>query len=101
MTNKKYGILYVGLTNNLLRRVIEHKQKKIKGFTQKYNITKLVWFEQTADIRVAIKKEKQIKKWLRIYKENVIAEKNPEWNDLFYEIGGNDEMLKADFKLYS
>ena len=97
MTNKKYGTLYIGVTNNLLRRVIEHKQKVIRGFTEKYNLNKLVWYEQTNDITLAIQKEKQMKKWYRKYKENVIEEHNPNWNDLFYEIGGVDEMLSLEF----
>ena len=93
MTNKKGGTLYIGVTNNLLRRVIEQKKKAIKGFTEKYNLDKLVWYEQTNDVRLAIQKEKQMKKWYRKYKENVIKELNPDWKDLFYEIGGSNEML--------
>ncbi|MBK7254215.1 MAG: GIY-YIG nuclease family protein [Ignavibacteria bacterium] len=101
MTNKMNGTLYTGFTNNLLRRVIEHKRKDIKGFTQKYGLDKLVWYEQTTDVMSAIRKEKQIKKWYREYKINIINEKNREWKDLFYEIGGTDEMLSYNFDLYS
>ena len=97
MTNKRNGTLYTGVNNNLLRRVIEHKRKINEGFTNRYNLTKLVWFEQTTDIRQAIQKEKQMKKWRRIWKIELIEEYNPEWKDLYYEIGGTDEMLMPDF----
>jgi len=99
MTNKKNGVLYTGVNNNLLRRVAEHKKKIVKGFTEKYNLDKLVWYEQTNDIRVAIQKEKQIKRWIRKWKIELIEEKNPEWKDLYYEIGGTDEMLLPDYNI--
>ena len=92
LTNKRNGTLYTGVNNDLLRRVIEHKRKINVGFTMRYNLTKLVWFEQTTDIRWAIQKEKQIKKWRRKWKIELIEETNPAWKDLFYEIGGTDEM---------
>ena len=97
LTNKRNGTLYTGVTNDLLRRVIEHKRKINPGFTNRYNITKLVWFEQTTDIRGAIEKEKQMKRWRRKWKIELIEEINSAWKDLFYEIGGTDEMLKPDF----
>lgn len=81
MTNHS-RTLYTGVTNNLLRRVQEHKQKVLPGFTQKYKITQLVYFEQTADIRLAIAREKQIKGWLRKKKIDLIESLNPEWKDL-------------------
>jgi len=62
-------------------------------------VNKLVWYEQTNDVRIAIEKEKQIKKWNRQWKLELIEEKNPNWVDLFYEIGGTDEMLKPDFNI--
>jgi putative endonuclease len=74
--------LYVGVTNNLLRRVVEHKQKRIPGFTRTYNVTRLVWFERYAGIGSAIAREKQIKGLLRRKKIALIEEKNPEWKDL-------------------
>ncbi|HNV87156.1 MAG TPA: GIY-YIG nuclease family protein [Candidatus Omnitrophota bacterium] len=74
--------LYVGVTNNLIRRVYEHKQKLIEGFAGRYNITKLVYFEVSADINVAISREKQIKGWVRKKKIALIESMNPEWNDL-------------------
>lgn len=74
--------LYVGMTNNLLRRVYEHKHKTNQGFTSRYNINKLVYFETFADVRDAIAREKQIKGWLRIKKVNLIESVNPNWEDL-------------------
>ena len=82
MTNKYNTVLYIGMTNNLLKRVYEHKNGVIDGFTKKYNCIKLVWYEQTENVNSAILKEKQMKKWKRLYKENVINEMNPEWRDL-------------------
>ncbi|NMC11803.1 MAG: GIY-YIG nuclease family protein [Chloroflexi bacterium] len=81
MTNHS-RTLYTGVTNDLFRRVLEHKQKVIPGFTKKYNITKLVYFEEMNDIREAITREKQIKGWLRSKKIALIEEVNPDWEDL-------------------
>ena len=86
MTNKS-KTLYVGVTNNLHRRVYEHKNKIIQGFTSKYNITKVVYFEVFNDIESAIKREKQIKGWLRKKKIELIESMNPDWNDLSEEWG--------------
>ena len=84
MTNNS-KTLYTGVTNNLNRRVYEHKNKLIQGFTAKYNITKLVYFEIFNDINQAIAREKQIKGWLRKKKINLIESVNPEWDDLSQE----------------
>ena len=84
MTNKS-KTLYVGVTNNLQRRVYEHKNKTIQGFTSKYNITKVVYFEVFNDIESAIKREQQIKGWLRKKKIELIESMNPDWNDLSEE----------------
>jgi putative endonuclease len=81
MTNRS-KTLYTGVTNDLMRRVYEHKNKMIDGFTKKYNITKLVYYEETNDIQVAISREKQIKRWLRGKKIALIESVNPKWNDL-------------------
>ena len=81
MTNKS-RTLYTGVTNNLMRRVYEHKNKLVPGFTSKYNIKKLVYFESTSDVNQAILKEKQIKGWLRAKKITLINSMNPEWKDL-------------------
>ena len=81
MTNKS-GTLYTGVTNNLERRIYEHKQHLVKGFTHKYKINKLVYFEETNDIHAAISREKQIKGWLRKKKIALIESINPGWKDL-------------------
>ena len=81
MTNKS-NTLYTGVTNNLERRVFEHKHKLVKGFTNRYNITKLVYYETTSDVREAITREKQIKGWLRSKKITLIENINPQWKDL-------------------
>lgn len=74
--------LYIGVTNNLDRRMNEHKNKLINGFTKKYNLTKLVYYETTCDVRDAIEREKQLKGWLRVKKIALIEEVNPGWDDL-------------------
>ncbi len=86
MTNKYNTVLYVGVTNDLVRRVYEHKNKLVKGFTAKYNIVKLVYYEIHEDIKEAIKREKQIKGWLRAKKEELIKTMNPSWKDLYEKI---------------
>ena len=83
LTNYKNTVLYLGVTNDLKRRIKEHKDGINKGFSKKYKCNKLVWFEEFEDIRFAIEMEKKMKKWKREYKENLINEKNPEWKDLF------------------
>ena len=85
MTNKSQT-LYTGVTNNLLKRVYQHKNKLIDGFTKKYNITILVYYETHEDIRAAIAREKQIKGWLRKKKIALIESMNPEWKDLYSEL---------------
>lgn len=76
------GVLYTGVTNDLQKRVIEHRQKLVPGFTKRYNVTKLVYFETFGDIRVAIAREKQIKAWTRKKRVALIQSKNPSWADL-------------------
>jgi putative endonuclease len=83
ITNKKNGTLYTGVTSDLKKRIYGHKNKLVDGFSKKYNLDKLVYYESTNSIESAIIKEKQIKKWKRQYKLNVINHKNPEWNDLY------------------
>ncbi|EKD32936.1 MAG: hypothetical protein ACD_76C00111G0002 [uncultured bacterium] len=82
MTNNFDTVLYVGMTSNLTQRVNQHKEKHFKGFTQRYNISKLVYYEVFDDINMAIEREKQIKKYSRAKKEKLIDEMNPAWNDL-------------------
>ncbi len=86
MANKHNTVLYIGVTNNLLRRVREHKMGVNEGFTKRYNCHKLVWYQELHNINEAIRLEKRMKKWKREYKENVIREMNPEWKDLYYEL---------------
>ena len=82
MTNKSNRVLYIGMTNDIQRRVYEHKNKLIEGFTSKYNINKLVYFEHTTDVNSAIEREKALKKWSRVKKINLIETQNPTWIDL-------------------
>ena len=89
LTNWNNRVIYVGVTNDLYRRIHEHKNKLVSGFTLKYNLCKLVYFEQTNDINVAIAREKEIKKWRREKKNKLVEKMNPEWNDLsadYFEI---------------
>jgi len=81
MANKS-RTLYTGVTNDLERRVFEHKNKLVSGFTEKYNVNRLVFYEETSDINAAITREKQIKGWLRARKIELIESVNPEWRDL-------------------
>ena len=84
MTNKYKNVLYTGITNDLLRRVYEHRNHLIKdSFTTKYNITKLVYFEMTEDVRSAIEREKQIKSWNRKRKDMLVERQNPTWEDQY------------------
>ena len=82
MTNWNNKVMYVGITNNLERRVYEHKQKLVKGFTEKYKVDKLVYFEETSDVWAALAREKEIKKWRREKKNNLVQSLNPRWIDL-------------------
>ena len=86
MTNKKHGTLYIGVTSDLIGRVYQHKNKLVEGFTKKYGLDKLVYYECTPDVKSAITREKQMKKWYRKWKIELIEEGNPEWNDLYSEI---------------
>jgi len=82
LTNKSNKVLYIGVTNSLERRMYEHRNKMIDGFTKRYNLTKLVYFEETSDVRSAIEREKQLKNWHRDWKISLINQFNPNWNDL-------------------
>jgi len=79
------GTLYIGVTNNILRRVWEHKFELIEGFTKKYDCYRLVRYEEYSDINIAIAREKQLKNWSRIKKENLIKIDNPSWADLAHD----------------
>ena len=82
LTNWNNKVIYTGVTNNLVRRVYEHKNKLLDGFTKKYNLSKLVYFEQSNDIISAIAREKEIKKWRREKKNKLVESMNPSWKDL-------------------
>ncbi|MBC8588555.1 GIY-YIG nuclease family protein [Paratissierella segnis] len=86
LTNKTNNVLYTGVTHNLVKRVYEHKNKITKGFTSKYNVNKLVYYEAIDEIIVAIEREKEIKGWIRERKIELVRSKNPKWNDLYDEI---------------
>ena len=88
LASKIGGTLYIGMTNDLIRRVGEHKLKVVDGFTEKYDATKLVYFEQFDDPENAIRREKRLKKWNRAWKIRLIEEHNPTWNDLYPNIAG-------------
>ena len=85
LTNWNNQVMYVGVTNDLERRIYEHKNKLVDGFTKKYNVEKLVYFETARDVLAAIEREKQIKKWRREKKNQLAIEMNPEWKDLSLE----------------
>ena len=86
LSNERSTVLYTGVTSDLKRRVFEHKEKLVDGFSRKYNCNKLVWYEHTNCVESAITKEKQMKKWKRTYKESVIKKMNAEWKDLYFEL---------------
>ena len=85
MASKRNGTLYIGVTNNLVRRVSEYKNHILKGFTSKYNVYHLVYYESTDDISRAIEREKQMKKWKRKWKLELIESVNPDWQDLYQD----------------
>lgn len=86
LTNRKNGTLYVGVTNDLARRIYEHKNNLVEGFTKKYNVHDLMYYEQCNDIESAINREKCIKKWYRKWKLELINSANPGWRDLYNEL---------------
>jgi putative endonuclease len=86
LASRKDGAIYVGVTNDIVRRIYEHRTKIIQGFTSKYNITRLVWFEIYEDPISAISREKELKKWKRAWKVQLIEAQNPRWDDLYESI---------------
>ena len=82
LTNKTNRVIYIGMTDNLERRIYEHKNKLVEGFSKKYNLHKLVYYEITDDVNSAIRREKQLKNWHRDWKINLVNQFNPEWEDL-------------------
>ena len=95
LANKHNTTLYIGVTNDLKRRVAEHKLHINSGFTDKYNIEKLVYYEIHEHMHDAIQREKQLKNWRREWKETLINDLNPEWNDLSETIGLDDEFIQS------
>ncbi len=88
LANRIGGTLYIGVTNDLIRRVAEHRLKSMKGFTEKYEVHRLVYFEQFDDAENAIMREKRLKKWNRAWKIRLIEELNANWDDLYPQIAG-------------
>ncbi len=86
LANKKNGTLYTGVTSNLIRRIWEHRNNVVRGFTQKYSVHLLVWFELHGSMESAIQREKNIKNWKRAWKIKIIEEKNLKWNDLYKDL---------------
>ena len=84
--SQRNGTLYIGVTNDIIRRVTEHKEKRIPGFTQQYGVDKLGYFEEYNDIRLAIQREKELKGWTRKKKIALLEASNPQWKDLFFEL---------------
>lgn len=88
VTNRKNGVLYIGVTSNLIQRVWQHKHKVVSSFSERYNLDKLVWFEFHETMESAIRKEKLMKTWYRQWKINVIVEMNENWDDLYDSLLG-------------
>ncbi len=95
LASRASGTLYVGVTNDLARRVFEHKEDLIEAFTKKYSVKRLVYFEETENIETAINREKQLKRWHRQWKINLIEDSNPQWKDLTYLISMDAETSSA------
>lgn len=93
MASKKNGTLYVGVISDIIKRVYEHKEGIIKGFTSQYDIKTLVYYEVFKDVEEAIKREKNVKAWKRDWKLKIIEEKNPDWLDLYDDITGSQPSL--------
>jgi putative endonuclease len=90
LASKPQGTLYIGVTNDLLRRVGEHREGAVQGFTKKYAVHGLMWFEEYGDINDAIAQEKRLKRWRRDWKRNLIEHDNPQWVDLYPTLVGVD-----------
>jgi putative endonuclease len=86
LASKAYGILYIGVTSDLAKRIWEHKKHFVAGFTKKHDVTRLVWYECHDSIEAAITREKQIKEWHRDWKVNLIPTMNPDWRDLYDDL---------------
>ena len=88
LASKLNGTLYIGVTGDLISRIAQHKAGDVKGFTQKYKVQTVVWYENFGDVSLAIQREKTMKKWPRRWKINLIERENPDWNDLYPQLVG-------------
>jgi putative endonuclease len=95
LASQPNGTLYIGVTNNLARRVYEHRQGSVGGFTKKYGVHQLVYYEMTTDIRDAIEREKRLKKWNRQWKIELIESQNPKWRDLYDDIDDGSPLSRG------
>ena len=86
LASKRGGTLYIGVTSDLVKRIYDHKQKLVEGFTKKYHVDILVYYESTEDVHSAIQREKQIKKWNRDWKLRLVKKNNPNWEDLYFKL---------------
>ena len=86
LASKRNGTLYIGSTSNLVKRIYEHKNDLVDGFTKKYGVRTLVYYETTSDVHGAITRERQLKKWKRMWKIELIKKQNPEWRDLYFDL---------------
>jgi len=93
MTNEVETVLYIGVTSNLIRRIAEHKADVSHGFTRTYNCKKLVYYEHGTSIADALQREKQLKRWKRVWKNELVNEFNPSWTDLSHNIGVTSELV--------
>jgi len=100
ITNAYNNVLYIGVTNNLTRRIAEHKAKINKGFTYKYNCDKLVYYEMFDSIVEAIAREKQLKNWKREWKNELVVKQNAEWKDLSESVGVTQELIERAKEFY-
>lgn len=94
MTNTRNGTLYVGVTNDIARRVHEHREAMVDGFTARYGLKQLVWYEALPDMPTAIRREKAIKAWQRAWKLRLIEAENPDWNDLWSSLFGEGQSVE-------
>ena len=92
LTNKVNTVFYIGFTNNLLRRLVEHKMKIADGFTKKFNVDKLIYYESYTDVYLAINREKKLKRWKKEWKLRIIKKENPEMRDLIYDFMNDKEI---------
>ncbi|GGO50585.1 putative endonuclease [Roseovarius pacificus] len=92
VTNKRHGTLYIGVTNDLVRRVWEHRTHAISGFTDRYNLTRLIWYEHHVEPAAAIRREKALKRWSRDWKIELVEQANPDWVDFWQEISGQPDL---------